>query len=61
MAVIIKYTTFSLFDYESQPATIISHSEAIEVEEKGVCFLRLCEAPSLPLYVKFTYAKRYSK
>lgn len=27
-------------DYDSQPATIISHSEAIVVEEKGIGFLR---------------------
>lgn len=61
MAIIIKYTKFSLFDYESQPAAIISYSEATGVEEKGVCFLRLCEAPSLPLYVKLIYTKRYTK
>lgn len=58
MVIIINYTEFSLFDYDSQPATI-SHSEAIVVEEKGTGFLRLCEAPSVPFYIKLIYTKRY--
>lgn len=61
MLIIINYTNFSLFDYDSQPATIISHSEAIVVQEKGIGFLRLCEAPSVPFYVKRIYTKRYTK
>lgn len=61
MVIIINYTEFSLFDYDSQPATIISHSEAIVVEEKGAGFLRLCEAPSVPFYIKLIYTKRYIK
>lgn len=40
MAIIIKYTKFSLFDYESQPATIILYSEVIGVEEKRSMFFK---------------------
>jgi len=60
MVIIINDTKFSLFDYDSQPATIISHSEAIVVEEKGIGFLRFCEAPLVPFYVRLIYTKRYT-